>query len=62
MKHPCDQCDFKAASSINLRNHVKTVHEGIKYYCDICDFRSARVSRLNKHIKTEHTQPEIMNK
>ena len=38
-------------SKINLRNHVKTVHEGIKYYCDLCDFRSARVSRLNKHIK-----------
>ena len=30
---------LQAASKIILRNHVKTVHEGIKYYCTECDFR-----------------------
>ena len=54
VKYPCDYCDFKAATNVNLRNHVKTVHEGVKYYCDICEFRTARVSRLNKHMRTEH--------
>ena len=47
--HPCPQCDYKARQSQNLRQHVKTSHEGVPYPSNLCDYKTTTKSRLHSH-------------
>ena len=33
----CKICDYQASSQRNLKKHIQSVHEKIKYSCDLCD-------------------------
>ena len=42
--YPCDPCQYKATEKGNLKKHIQSVHEKVKYFCDLC----------NKHVKSFH--------
>ena len=54
IKHPCNQCDFKAASKKNLRVHIQNIHEGIKHPCNYCDYQATQSSNMSLHMKKKH--------
>ena len=51
---PCDLCPFKTQSNKDLRSHLKSVHEGVKYPCDQCDYKATYKRGLLTHIKLKH--------
>ena len=38
----------------DLRTHVKSIHEGVRYPCDQCDYKATQKSNLSKHSKINH--------
>ena len=41
-------------SPLYVTNHVKTVHEGLRYPCDQCDYQGNSMQSLRKHIQSSH--------
>ena len=39
--------DYKATNKGNLKKHVESLHEGLRYYCKQCDFSN------KTHLKPE---------
>ena len=52
--YPCDHCDYKSLQSGNLQQHIKSIHEGVKFPCDQCNYKAAHSSTLKQHIKSKH--------
>ena len=48
-RYPCDQCTYKATLTYNLKENIKTIHEGNSYTCSMCDYNGADRSGLRKH-------------
>ena len=48
----CPFCDYRPANRSNIKQHIKNVHQGLKYECSHCDFKSGDKSNLKKHILT----------
>ena len=38
VKNGCDYCAYKATTKSRLQQHVKSIHEGVKYSCEFCDY------------------------
>ena len=36
------QCNHKATKQSNLKEHIESVHEGVKYPCSQCDYKAIR--------------------
>ena len=53
-KHLCDQCSYKTDSAWKVLQHIRAVHEGVKYPCDQCSFKSTQMRRLKEHIRFAH--------
>ena len=49
----CTEC---GKNVINLRGHMKTVHEFDKQKCPLCDKEIQNVTRLKQHIRVEHDE------
>ena len=45
-KYQCQQCDYKASQSTNLRIHVEAIHEGVRYTCNQCDYKATHERNL----------------
>ena len=60
-RYQCDQCDYKANTQEELRQHTKTIHEKYSYKCDQCDYRAQQKEDITKHTKSRHDnyQPSI---
>ena len=50
----CPLCDSTFGYKMDMKRHVKAVHEGIKYNCDQCEFHSGYTNLLRSHIKRVH--------
>ena len=50
----CPFCDYRPANRSNIKQHIKNVHQGLKYECSHCDFKSGDKSNLKKHIEKYH--------
>ena len=42
----CHQCPYKATRTSNLVDHLKSVHDGVKYPCDQCPYEATKKSDL----------------
>ena len=42
------------AHTEGLKNHVRTIHEGIRYQCDYCEKSFTQQNNLKLHIKNTH--------
>ena len=50
----CNLCDYQATQQSNLRTHIKSVHEGVKYACNLCDYQAKIQTNLTVHIQSIH--------
>ena len=50
----CNQCDYKAARKLCVKQHTEYVHGGVKYNCDQCLYKGPSTRQLQKHIDSVH--------
>ena len=50
----CKQCLKSFANQHILKNHIKSVHEGLKYDCDQCEKQYTEKGNLTRHVKSTH--------
>ena len=55
----CDFCEASFSKNSNLKTHVETIHEKIKYVCERCPASYGRKYLLTKHIKNVHSTSKI---
>ena len=53
-RYYCNQCDYNAAHSLNLKFHIQNIHEGIRYECNECDFKTTQRKNLRTHTESKH--------
>ena len=52
---PCDQCEASYDRRAKLKNHIDTIHLGLKpYKCTQCDEAFGKNGNLLRHIKSAH--------
>ena len=52
--YSCDICSKSYNSKGNLRQHLKSAHQGMKYPCNQCEFKATQQGNLKRHIQTVH--------
>ena len=52
----CDICNKLFSNKSNLRKHIKSVHEKIKFKCEICDKELSRKDELQRHKLSVHSK------
>ena len=50
----CENCDFQTNKAGNLRQHVESIHERIRYPCDQCQYKATVKKDLKKHVESIH--------
>ena len=35
--YPCGKCDYAATQTSNLKTHIRSQHEGVRYSCTYCN-------------------------
>ena len=55
----CDQCDYTSKQNSNLKIHVATVHEKVRFYCDQCESSYAQKQGLEHHIRAFHEKIKV---
>ena len=53
-RYECGQCNLTFAYRKGLKQHKKSVHEGVRYACDQCDYEATLKGTLTEHIHTKH--------
>ena len=38
----------------SLKEHVESIHEGVRYPCDQCDYKATQKGSLKRHKKSNH--------
>ena len=56
----CDHCNKSYTYKHHLREHCKTVHEGLVYKCDLCDKVLNSHGGLSAHKKAHHSNESTM--
>ena len=51
---PKVNCDRLFANKRTIYEHIKSVHENIRFSCDHCDFQTAKKNNLKVHIQSKH--------
>ena len=54
--HECSECGKSLRNPRNLKRHLESIHNGLKYPCDQCDFNASQKYHLKSHIKAKHTK------
>ena len=50
----CEQCGTKYTQKSTLKNHIQSIHEGVKYACNQCDYQYTKQQHLKTHIQSKH--------
>ena len=53
-KYVCNQCDYKYSQLQSLEQHLKTIHEGVRFPCNLCNFEARQKGHLNHHLQSIH--------
>ena len=59
--YACDKCDYKTTTKINLKQHIKSIHDKVVFSCEQCDYKTANKNSLNQHFKSIHKKVDIQN-
>ena len=46
--------DLEANFAGHLKEHVESIHEGVRYSCDQCDYRATTKGNLKRHEMSKH--------
>jgi len=52
--YACERCNFKGKQKSHIIDHLKSVHEGIRYPCDHCTYKATTTSSLYRHVRRKH--------
>ena len=52
----CNKCNIQYTAAGNLRQHIRSKHEGIKYPCNYCDHKATRSTTLRMHMRAHHSK------
>ena len=52
--YSCNYCKYKSNRSNNVKAHIESIHEGIKFACPYCKVQFSDKSALSKHTKSVH--------
>jgi len=50
----CNECEYSTPRRQQLKHHIETNHEGIRYPCDVCNHQSRSVENLRDHQSSKH--------
>ena len=53
--HLCHGCSFTTVDKRTLKEHIESIHDGVRYPCDECEYQATRPSNLRKHKQVKHT-------
>ena len=53
--HLCTSCGSRFPTPQELKRHIDSVHEGIRYNCDYCSYTATRKDHLSRHVKQSHS-------
>ena len=53
-EYQCPNCNYTSKFKSNVKQHIKSIHEGKKYPCKLCDKVVTQPSDLRRHIKKSH--------
>ena len=56
MGYPCDECEYVATRTNDLKRHVESKHKGVRYPCPECEYAATTASHLKKHMKKKHEE------
>ena len=51
-EYPCEQCEKQFSRKHHLKQHVQSIHEGVKYSCIDCEKQFTHKGHLKKHIQS----------
>ena len=54
IRYPCDNCEYAAIHTQDLKRHTESKHEGIRYPCDQCKYATTRPSHIKRHKESKH--------
>ena len=57
-RYYCDQCDYKARQTGDVKKHILAKHKGIKFECDNCQKLFSFKHDLRKHERRFHNKKE----
>ena len=55
----CDQCDKQYTQTHNLKKHIRTVHEEVRFKCSECGKQASQRTDLKKHIEAAHLNLQL---
>ena len=58
-KEVCKLCNKQFATKQNARNHILSIHEGVKYTCKECNKEFTQYSAFRKHIRSNHSNENM---
>ena len=52
----CQHCVYETKNKVHLKQHVKSLHLGMKEICETCGRKFSDKSNLNKHVRQFHPE------
>ena len=53
-KYNCEYCPKNFAHREGMMNHIRAIHEGIRFNCDVCGKSFTQSHNLKMHVKNSH--------
>lgn len=53
-KYQCDRCEYQAERKDNLKRHIQSIHEGLRFSCNQCEYQATRQGSLKRHKQNVH--------
>ena len=54
LQEVCPYCEHQGTVKSSLKNHIDSVHDGIKFKCSQCEHQASQKSNLKIHIDSVH--------
>ena len=46
IEYSCAFCDYKMSQKSQLKQQIKSNHDGVKYSCEVCEYEVSQKSQL----------------
>jgi len=53
-KHFCEECNYSSARPSDLRIHIESKHQGVRYPCGDCEYAATEPRQLKRHREAKH--------
>ena len=53
-RHYCDRCEKSYSLKTDLKRHIQSFHEGVKFQCNLCGYECAHEVTLYQHKRNKH--------